>query len=139
MKQEWTSRGVGSWREVSYSSDNELNWFQIENYGDLTEPMYMCLSVDTAPDNENSVIGIGSRVILNDCSYKQDTDNNEWIGKETKFEWDENNKQILFVGNRNGRSLCVKVNGDQEKDEDVVELTLEHCDKATTFVRDFTP
>merc|ERR1719474_2019559 len=35
-------RNVGTWREVIYH--RESNWVQIENYGDVSHPMYLCLA-----------------------------------------------------------------------------------------------
>lgn len=107
----------------------ESNWAQIENYGDVHHPMYLCLAaVDEA------FCEMGSSVELTSCAHGQDTENGQWISRQTQLEYDTNVDQIRLIGcdTTQHNELCVAVT-EQTEDGNVVTLTVASCDDATTF------
>eukprot|EP00483_Globobulimina_turgida_P011004 UN11025 len=120
MCEDAKSRSVGSWREVFYDESN--NWFQIENYGDVTHPMYLCLTV----------VGDGN-VELMDCSFEQDVANDIWVSDKSKFYYDVQNDQVKYFGNgENNLCLHVVESGDSDNR---LELSVVGCDIATIFAK----
>lgn len=126
------TRNIGSWREVIYNQDN--NWIQIENYGDMDHSIYLCLGIEN-----DDICSIGNDVKLMDCSSEQDIENDIWISKKTQFIYDTDNDQIKLLGCKHNDNLCLDVN-QMENTENVLKLSVASCDEATVFVqRHFFP
>eukprot|EP00484_Ammonia_sp_Unknown_P031004 CAMPEP_0197028790 /NCGR_PEP_ID=MMETSP1384-20130603/8397_1 /TAXON_ID=29189 /ORGANISM="Ammonia sp." /LENGTH=415 /DNA_ID=CAMNT_0042457847 /DNA_START=15 /DNA_END=1262 /DNA_ORIENTATION=- len=123
-------RGVGTWREVFYNVDR--NWMQIENYGDVKHPMYLCLGVADGGDGEEAFCDIGSELQLIDCSYHQDLENDVWVSPQTQLMYDVQSNQMKLVACTQGEDLCVNINADPEN-EGVLKLSVASCDEATVF------
>lgn len=123
-----SSRNVGTWREVTYH--RESNWMQIENYGDVDHPMYLCLA-----SMNDAFCEIGSDVELTSCIYQQDIENEQWISKQTQFEYDTNIDKIRLIGcdGNEHEDLCIDIAKESEHEGNTVVLTVANCDDATTF------
>lgn len=118
-----TNKNIGTWRETIYNEEN--NWIQIENFGDIDHPMYLCLTIDTESD-----CNIGDEIIMRDCAFEQDIDNDIWISPNTQFMYDFEQDQIKLLGCAD--NLCVDINEDEE-DGTRLRLSVATCDKATRF------
>eukprot|EP01084_Bolivina_argentea_P059392 108458_1 len=115
-------RSLGSWREVTY--DENKRYLQIENFGNVIHPIYMCLGIE-----RDDICQIGSEIQLLDCSYKQNVSNNLWISNATQFMYDKDLNQIRVIGCYDG-NLCVNVNNVQDEK---LKLTATNCENATVF------
>ena len=123
-----TNKNVGTWRETIYNEDN--NWIQIENFGDIDHPMYLCLTIDT-----DDSCNIGDEIIMRDCSYDQDIDNDIWISPKTQFMYDFEQDQIKLLGcadiEGEMNDLCVDINEDEDGTR--LKLNVASCNEATRF------
>merc|ERR1712083_1078853 len=117
------ARNVGTWREVVYK--REANWMQIENYGDVGHPIYMVL----AAVDDDSFCKIGSEIEMRSAVFEQDIENDEWISKQTQFEYDVNVDKIRLIGCDDTEvEKCVSTSQDEEGN---VDLFVAGCDDAT--------
>eukprot|EP01084_Bolivina_argentea_P084036 152091_1 len=94
-------RNIGSWREMTYDAAHD--WYQIENYGDVDHPMYLCLGIV-----DDTYCDIGADIQLMDCSYAQDIENDVWISPPTQMMYDKTTNQIKVLG-CDGKNVCVNV------------------------------
>ncbi len=122
------NRNIGSWREVIYNS--EMDWFQIENYGDINEPMYLCLGVPM----ESDFCTIGNAIELIDCSYQQNIEDNVWVAEQMRVMYDLEGNQMKLLGcDDEGTEFCVNVH--QNMEGNTLRLTVDRCAESTVFHR----
>jgi len=119
-----------------YSQDN--GWLQIENFGDMISPIYMCLTVIADSDNNDDVCSIGNKIELMDCSTSQNTENNEWVSKKTRFQLNSEKTQIKFVGcDDTSQDLCLDLNLDSYNN--IMYAYLQQCQDSIIFERTYFP
>ena len=126
-------RNLGSWREIIYNE--KKNWFQIENYGDRIEPIYMCIGIKS--DNYNENVGViceeNLKVELLNCGELKNV-----VSKRTRFmvKVKDNGYKIQFKGcNSNDDDWCL--NFVYNVDLLYVEAVLTKCENTKYLKRHF--